>query len=502
MLDHDTHRSTPSQAIPAAAPVRDLPGGDLPDLSATELVRRYAEGSLSPVEVHDAVQERIEAVEPTLCALYAPNRELSARLARESERRWRAGEPCGPIDGVPLTLKENIATKGVPLPAGSAATQLVPATEDGPSAALALGAGGVLLAKTTMPDVGMLSSGLSSFHQLARNPWNPAWNPGGSSAGAATACAAGYGPLHVGTDIGGSLRLPACWTATVSLKPSFGRVPVDPPYYGRVLGPITRSAADAALFMSVLAHPDPRDHMGLPPNDIAWGDLETDMSGKRVALLLDAGSGLPVEPEIRAAVSEAAAVFERAGVHVEPIEPFFGPEQLHDLDLFWRVRGWEWFAQLSHDRQHAVLPYIADWCRGGADVPGVVLMRCVNRMMEISATCTRATAGYDLVLSPVSPVSTFPAEWPSPTNDVTHALEHISFTAPYNFSGQPASSVNCGWTAEGKSIGLQIAGPRFDDLGVLRATRWFEQARPARLSPQWPPPALSDYAGTGPWTAS
>lgn len=486
------HAAAPARTLPG--PGRELPGGELPDLTALDLVRQYTAGTLSPVEVHTAVQERIAAVEGTLCALYAPDPEASLAMAQASERRWRAGTPAGPIDGVPVTIKENVATKGVPVPSGTAATELVPALEDGPSAAHTRQGGGVILAKTTMPDVGMLSSGLSSFHHLARNPWNPAWNPGGSSAGAVAACAAGYAPLHIGTDIGGSLRLPAGWTATVSLKPTYGRVPVDPPYYGRVLGPITRTAADAALFMSVLAQPDPRDHMGLPRADIDWLDLAGDMAGKRVALLRDAGSGLPVDPEIAAAIDAAAAVFERAGALVEPIEPFFGPEQLHDLDLFWRVRGWEWFAGLSHDRQHAVLPYIADWCRGGADVPGVVLMRCVNRMLEISARCVAATHPYDLVLSPTSPVPTFPAEWPSPTNDVTRALEHISFTAPYNFSGQPASSVNCGWTADGKAIGLQIAGRRFDDLGVLRATHWYEQARGYAATPVWPPAALTSYA--------
>ena len=443
-----------------------------------------------------AVQRRIESVEGTIGALYAADPDAAAEAARESEARWHADGPRGAIDGVPVTVKENIATRGVPLPAGSAATELVPAEEDGPTAARVRESGGVILAKTTMPDLGMLSSGLSSFHQLARNPWNPAWNPGGSSAGAAAACAAGYGPLHIGSDIGGSLRLPAGWTATVSLKPSLGRVPVDPPYFGRVAGPITRTAADAALFMSVLSQPDVRDYMSLPPADIDWSAIDGDVAGLRVGLLADAGCGLPVQVEIREAVEAAAEEFSTAGAGVEPIAPFFSAEQLHDLDLFWRVRGWEWFSQLSHERQNSVLPYIADWCRGGADVPGVVVMRCVNRMLEIAKSTVAATRDYDLVLSPVSPVVTFAAELPSPTNDVGYALEHIGFTAPYNFSGQPASSVNCGWTAEGKAIGLQIAGRRFDDLGVLRATHWYEQARRSGIAPVWPPAAMVRYATT------
>ncbi len=157
---------------------------------------------------------------------------------------------------MPITIKENIATKGVPVPLGTAATELVPAAADAPAAARVREAGAIVLAKTTMPDYGMLSSGRSSFHPLTRNPWNLAWNPGGSSAGAGAAAAAGYGPLHLGTDIGGSVRLPACWNGIFTLKPSLGRVPVDPPFLGRVVGPMTRTVEDAALLMAELSKPD------------------------------------------------------------------------------------------------------------------------------------------------------------------------------------------------------------------------------------------------------
>jgi aspartyl-tRNA(Asn)/glutamyl-tRNA(Gln) amidotransferase subunit A len=467
---------------------------ELADLTAVELLRGYASRAFSPVEVNAAVQRRIESVEHTVGALYAPDPEEAARAARDSEAAWHAGQPRGDIDGIPVTVKENIATRGVPVPLGTAGSDLVPASEDAPAAARVRESGGVILAKTTMPDVGMLSSGLSSFHQLARNPWNPEWNPGGSSAGAAAACAAGYGPLHIGTDIGGSLRLPAGWTATVTLKPSYGLVPVDPPYFGRVAGPITRTAEDAALFLRVLTGADARDHTSLPQHTVDWSDLEGDVTGLRVGLLLDAGCGLETQRAVREAVEGAAKTFEAGGAVVELIPPFFSAELLHDLDLFWRVRGWEWFSGLSHRKQSLVLPYIADWCRGGADVPGVTLMRCVNRMLEISETAVRSTTGFDLVLSPVSPVTTYPVDWPSPTNDVARPLEHIGFTAPYNFSGQPASSVNCGWSPEGKPIGLQIAGRRFADMAVLRATHWYEQARGHVATPVWPPAPMSQYA--------
>lgn len=458
----------------------------LHDMTAGELLAHYKSRKLSPVEVVDAVIAHIGRWEPTIKALYAPDFGGARKAAQESEKRWQAGRPQGALDGVPITIKENIATRGVPVPLGTAATDLVPAAEDAPAAARVREAGALILAKTTMPDYGMLSSGRSSFHPLTRNPWNPAWNPGGSSAGAGAAAAAGYGPLHLGTDIGGSVRLPACWNGIFTLKPSLGRVPVDPPYFGRAIGPMTRTVADSCLLMAELSKPDARDHMSLPPAEIDWAAGPRDPRGLRVGLHLDAGCGLPLDPETRVAVEAAARLFADAGATVEPVKPFMTPEMLNLQDVLWRVRSWVDFSALSHARQASVLPFIADWCRAGADVPGPMVIKGLANYMAIRAATTRATQPFDLVLSPVSPVPTFPAEWEMPSNDVDRAMEHISFTMPYNMSEQPAASINCGYTAEGKPIGLQIAGRRFDDLGVLRAARWYETAR----GPQkpWPMP--------------
>jgi len=461
----------------------------LADWGVAELTSAYADGSVSPVDAIDAVLARVDRLEPAVHALYLLDHEAAQSAARSSAARWAAGAPLSGLDGVPATLKDNIATIGDPVPVGSAGTLLVPAAADAPPAARLREAGAVLFAKTTMPDFGMLSSGASSFHPLTRNPWNLDWNPGGSSAGAAAAAAAGYGPLHVGTDIGGSLRLPAGWTATVTLKPSLGRVPIVPPYHGRVAGPITRTVHDAALLMAVLAQPDWRDGMSLPAQSVDWTALAGDVRGLRVGVHHDAGCGLPVDDEVSAAVRAAADLFAAGGAEVTDVAPFFTREMLDDLDLFWRVRGWVDFSALPTDRQALVLPFIAEWCRGGAGVPGEVVMRCVNRKIEIRAATIAATQPYDVVLSPVSPIATFAAELASPTDDVTRPLEHIAFTAPYNMSEQPASSINCGFTADGRPIGLQIAGRRFDDLGVLRATQWYEQARASSAVPHWPDPS-------------
>src|SRR5262249_9929284 len=271
---------------------------------------------------------RIENWEPSLRATYALDPEAALVVARASEARWMNGQPAGKLDGVPAMIKEIIATKDVPVPLGTAATVLKPAERDAPPAARLREAGAIILGKTTMPDYGMLSSGLSSFHPLTRNPWNLRKNPGGSSAGAGAACAAGYAPLHVGTDIGGSVRLPAGWCGIVGLKPSLGRVPIDPAYIGPVAGPMTRSVPDAPLMMSVLSLPDERDHMSLPYQRIEWDSLEREPGGLRMGLLMDAGFGLPIDPEVRTAVEAAATRFEAAGAILEPLAPFLAKSMM------------------------------------------------------------------------------------------------------------------------------------------------------------------------------
>lgn len=456
----------------------------LPDLSAAELVVAYRDKTLSPVDVVDAVLARIDAWEPKLQALYAYDPAGARQAAAQAARRWAEGRPLGPVDGVPVTIKENIATKGVPVPLGTAATSLTPAAEDAPPAARLREGGAVILAKTTMPDYGMLSSGLSSFHKLARNPWDLSKNPGGSSAGAGAAAAAGYGPLHLGTDIGGSVRLPAGWCGIVGLKPSLGRIPIDPPYVGRTAGPMTRTVADTALMMSVVAVPDWRDGMGLPAAEIDWLDLAIEPRGLRIGLMMEAGAGLPVTPEIREAVAAAARLFEQAGAVVEPVAPVLTREVLDGLDDFWRARAWDDVSRLAPAERDKILPYIRHWAESGASRSGLDVVRGFNRTMEIRKAAGALFSRVDFVLSPTAPVATYPAEWASPLDDPEKPFEHIGFTVPWNMSEQPAVSINCGYTADGLPIGLQIVGRRFDDIGVLRLARFYEEARPAQRP--WP----------------
>ncbi|MDP3691691.1 amidase, partial [Bradyrhizobium sp.] len=443
-------------------------------------------GQFSPSEVLEDVLTHVAAWEPHIKALYAFDPDGARAVAKASTERWQKGEPMGVLDGVPVTIKDNIATKGVPMPLGAASMPLVPAERDAPPAARLREAGAIIFSKTTMPDYGMLSSGLSSYHPLTRNPWDLTKNPGGSSSGAGAAAAAGYGPLHLGTDIGGSVRLPACWCGLVALKPSLGRIPVDPPYVGRVAGPMTRIVDDAALMMSVLSRPDRRDGMSLPPNDINWKALEKSPRKLRIGLMLDAGAGQALEKEVREVAVKAAKAFESAGAVVTEVDGVMTPGILNGLDTFWRARMWDDLSKLTPAERARALPYICQWAETGAKLSGVDVVRGFNATMAIRAAAAKLFCEIDYVISPVSPVVNFAAELASPLNDPAKPFEHIAFTVPWNMAENPAASINGGFDKKGFPIGVQIVGRRFDDIGVLGMAKAFEGLRGAQKP--WPKP--------------
>jgi aspartyl-tRNA(Asn)/glutamyl-tRNA(Gln) amidotransferase subunit A len=449
----------------------------LHDLSAVDLIAGFRARQFSPSEVLEDVLTHIAAWEPHIKALYAFDPDGARASAKASTERWQKGEPVGALEGVPVTIKDNIATKGVPVPLGAASVPLVPAASDAPPAARLREAGAVIFSKTTMPDYGMLSSGLSSFHPLTRNPWDLSKNPGGSSAGAGAAAAAGYGPLHLGTDIGGSVRLPACWCGLVALKPSLGRIPVDPPYVGRVAGPMTRIVDDAALMMSVLSRPDRRDGMSLPPNDINWKALEKPLRKMRVGLMLDPGVGQALEKEVREVAVKAAKAFETAGAVVTEVDGIMSREILDGLDNFWRARMWDDLSRLAPAERAKALPYIARWAERGAKLSGVDVVRGFNSTMAIRSAAAKLFCDLDYVISPVTPVVNFGAELAAPVNDPDRPFEHIAYTVPWNMAENPAAAINGGFSAKGFPIGVQIIGRRFDDLGVLGMAKAFEGLR-------------------------
>jgi aspartyl-tRNA(Asn)/glutamyl-tRNA(Gln) amidotransferase subunit A len=458
----------------------------LHDLSAVDLIAGYRARQFSPSEVLEDVLSHVAVWETHLKALYLFDPDGARASAKTSTERWQKGEPVGPLDGVPVTLKESIATKGQPVPLGAASVKLVPAAFDGPPAARLREAGSVIFSKTTMPDYGMLSSGLSSFHPLTRNPWDLAKNPGGSSAGACAAAAAGYGPLHLGTDIGGSVRLPAGWCGLVGLKPSLGRIPIDPPYVGRVAGPITRTVDDAALMMGVLSKPDRRDGMSLPPDTINWRAHDKSPRKLRFGLMLDPGVGQALEKAVRDVAVKAAKAFESAGAVVTEVDGILTREMLDGLDNFWRARMWDDLSKLSPDERGKALPYIVKWAERAEKLSGVDVIRGFNATMAIRASAAKLFGEFDYVISPVSPVVSFPTEFASPINDPDKPFEHIGYTMPWNMAENPAIAINGGYDKSGFPIGVQIVGRRFDDLGVLGMAKAFEGLRGAQRP--WPSP--------------
>src|SRR5258705_2069976 len=334
------------------------------NLTAAQLASGYSRRELSPVEVTRALLERIDTWEPRINAMYRVHRDAALAQARAAEARHRAGDALGPLDGVPLTLKENIATRGDPAPIGTRANDDAPAqADDAPPAARMREAGAGILGKTTMPDYGMLSSGLSSLHGVTRNPWHPDRTTSGSSSGAGAAAVAGYAPLHLGTDIGGSVRLPATHCGIFALKPSLGRVPIHPPYMGRVAGPMTRTVEDAALMMNILIRPDGRDYMALPQQeqDFTWGLDDIDPRRVKIGLLPDMGVGLSIDHEVRAATEAAATALANAGCNVESIRSFLTEEMLDGMCRFFEARSYNDYMQLPAARRQKVLPFITEW---------------------------------------------------------------------------------------------------------------------------------------------
>lgn len=439
--------------------------------TAADQAAGYADGSLSPVDTVTEIQALIDAREPELNAFAVrDDPTLTIEQAEASATRWQQGHPLSPLDGVTITLKENVARAGVPMQLGCAGVTPEIPEVDSPIARRCREAGLIVLGSTVMPDWGMLSSGVSSLHGLTRSPLHPEWSTGGSSSGAGAAAAAGYGPLHVGTDIGGSIRLPGTWLGLATLKPSAGRIPLHAPYLGRVAGPMARTARDCALLMSVLAGPDPVDWTSLPDQRVDWGDLGVDATGLRVAVWTEAGYGVEPDPVVVATVEGAAGRLAAAGAHIERIGPWLTQDLLEGVDRFWQARSWADFARLSPAARGKVHPYIAEWVGRARDLTGVDVMDAYHAFAHVQARTRAAWAAAgdpDLLLSPVAPCAAFPAEQPMPYPDDGRGLWHINFTLPWNLTGQPAGTVDEGRTDDGRPIGVQVVGRPFADRETL-----------------------------------
>ena len=373
--------------------------------------------------------------------MYVVDGDGALAQAAASEARWRDGAPLSALDGVPVTIKDNIAVKGIPTPVGTAAGDMTPSAADAPPTARAREAGCVLLGKTTMPDFGMLVSGLSSLHGITRNPWNLTRNSAGSSSGAGAGIVAGYGPLALGTDIGGSVRLPAAYNGIFALKPSLGRIPIYPPYLGRVTGPMTRTVMDAALAMTALTRPDPRDYMALPYQEVDWPALlDADLKGKKLGLLLDVGVG-----HRRRSRPCGRPSRRRPRRSSRPVRSSSRCRRFHTGDAR-RPRSLLPGAPAGRDRAPAAgsarqgAAVHRAWCARAEGLSAVDALRGLGQVMTIREKAVAAIQGYDFLISPTSPITAYAADEATPGNDPQKPFEHIGFTAPFNFSEQPAAS--------------------------------------------------------------
>lgn len=453
---------------------------ELLESSIADLTRTYRARDVSPVEVVRATAERIERTDASLNALWSVRLDEALDAARASEERWRRGRPEGPLDGVPVTIKDSVHKRGWPWMHGTAANRARPPSGfDAPPAARLDEAGAITFAKTTMPDFGLLASGVSSAFGIVRNPWRLDASPGGSSAGAGASLAAGIGLASVGSDIAGSVRLPASQCGLVALKPTQGLIPHLAPSTVRSAGPMARRVADAAALLTVLARPDPRDTLASRPEAGAApfeATLAGDVRGLRVGVLPDIGFGPAVEPAVAAAVRAAADALADAGAEVRELPPPFEADAYAPIDALLQVRGRaEWRGFAPADRE-LVLPAVAAWCEPAERMTALDLQA---RQAEIETNNQRflaAQAGLDAVLLPTLPVAGFAASSPGPVEGVP--LGHTAYTALFNQTGQPAATVAWHLDPAGLPVGVQVAGPRFADRLVLRIAAFLEQARP------------------------
>jgi len=455
---------------------------DLVWLSATTLVSHYRAKTLSPVEVTRAVLDRIEAVNPRVNAYDLVDDAQALASARESEARWAQGTPHGPIDGVPTSIKDIILTRGWPTLRGSKTVDPAgPWNDDAPATARLREAGAVLVGKTTTPEFGWKGVTDSPLTGITRNPWNLAMTPGGSSGGASAQVAAGMGQLAIGTDGGGSIRIPCAFAGIPGLKPSFGRVPAWPlSPFGTVahLGPMARTVADCALMLNVLARPDARDWFSLPYDGTDWTkDLALGVKGLRIAFSPRLGYVSYVHPEVEARVAEAVKVLESLGARVGAVDPGF-PDAEAVFTAHWTSGAWNLLRKIPAEKHALIEPGLREAAEHGGRYSLADYFDAVAARGAMGERMRRFHTEWDLLVTPAVAVPAFEVgrlEPAAPTGQGTWTW-WTPFSFPFNLTQQPAMSVPCGFTSAGLPIGLQIVGPMHRDDLVLRAGHAYEQA--------------------------
>ncbi len=460
-----------------------IPPADLADCTATELLRLYRSRQASPVEAVNAVFARIDKHNPRLNAFVCLDREGALRSATASSLRWHKAQPAGALDGVPVSIKDLILTTGLPTLRGShtiAADQ--PWEVDAPVSARLREAGAVLLGKTTTPEFGCKGETNSPRSGITRNPWNPDTTAGGSSGGAAAAVASGMGPIAIGTDGAGSVRIPGAFCGCFGLKPSFGRVPAYPASpFGSVahIGPLTMDVHDAALVMNVLKRPDARDWTALPFDDTDYtAGLQDGVHGLRIAYSPTLGYAKNVHPEVAQAVHTAVLRLEALGASVEQVDPGF-EDPLEITTGLWFVGAWTIWNTLTIEQQARTDPDFRAQAMLGERFSALQVQNLQLRRAALGSQMRQFMQTWDLIATPALAVPAFAARAAGHTPmDPEAMLGWTPFSYPFNLTQQPACTIACGLTSAGLPIGLQLVGPMFGDAVVLRAARSFERAQP------------------------
>ncbi|TVQ35043.1 MAG: amidase [Geminicoccaceae bacterium] len=448
-------------------------------LSARALVEAYATRTLSPVEAVDAVLARIETVDRTCNGFRFVDAVGARAQALAAERRYRAGTPLGPLDGVPTSVKDIVNVEGWSTRHGSLTTADTPADEDAPAVAHLRAAGAVLLGMTTTPEFGWKAVTDSPLTGITRNPWNPERTPGGSSGGAAVAAATGCGPLHIGTDGGGSIRIPCSFTGIVGIKPTFGRVPAHPlSFFGTVshLGPMTRSVEDAAAMLAVMSQPDPRDWHQSWAAAVDAAALDGDLRGLRIGIWSTPPSG-EVAAEVASGFHRALAVLTDLGAEVVPVS--LPQDGLYEVfRVHWYAGAAQRLRAVDAARRDRIDPGFGDIARAGARLTLDDFMDASRARAAFGAAVEGLFAAeIDLMVSPTTALTAFEAglELPAESN-LERWIQWAGFSYPINLTQQPACSVPAGFDGDGLPIGLQLIGPKGADEAVLGAALAFERA--------------------------
>lgn len=456
---------------------------DLAHAPATELVGLYRRREVSPVEVTEAALARIGEFDPKLNAFVLVDAEGALAQARDSERRWAGSEPRGLLDGVPATVKDLLYTRGWPTRRGSKTIGPEgPWEEDAPAVTRLREHGAVILGKTTTPEFGHKGTTQSPLTGVTRNPWDPSRTPGGSSGGAAAAVAAGMGQFALGTDGGGSVRIPASFTGIFGHKPTFGRVPAWPlSPFGTVanVGPMTRTVADGALLFQAITGPDPRDWHALPPDGADYpAACREGVKGLRIGLCRDFGvahalEGHEMDPAVERAVDAAAKALADAGAAVDEVEIAWPRDPVPVFRTVWTMGSARLAATFGPGQIEQVDPVFREFCEDGATRTLEDFHDAQSAREENWAYLTRVFGGVDALLGPTMPVLAFEAERTCPEGWEDNPFAWVPFTPPFNLTRHPAASVNGGF-AGGLPVGVQVVGPMFGDATVFRCAQAVE----------------------------